>query len=71
MIAPHPSVQYSIKRAYRHTHKNARTARWQKAHANRRYRRTLGQATHLMTRDPERFDSELFDAPSLSGRDID
>lgn len=71
MIAPLPAVQRSIKRAYRHIHKNAKTARWQKSHANRRYRRVLNQTTHRMAVDPERFYAELFDAPSLSGRDID
>jgi hypothetical protein len=38
MITSLPSVQFSIKRAYRYVIKGAKTARW-KTNANRRHRR--------------------------------
>jgi hypothetical protein len=71
MRTPLPSVQHSIKRAYRHIYKDAKTARWQKAHANRRHRRYLNRVTRTFVRDPEMFYREDFGAPSLSGWDID
>jgi len=71
MITSLPSVQFSIKRAYRHIYKDAASARWQKTHANRRHRRALNLTTRAMRVDPERFYDESFNAPSLSGWDID
>jgi hypothetical protein len=71
MITSLPSVQFSIKRAYRHIYKDAKNAKWQKANANRRHRRALNRVTRAMRLDPERFYNEGFDAPSLSGWDID
>lgn len=71
MITSLPAVQFSIKRAYRHIYKKAAHARWQKSMANRRHRRALARATRAMRLDPERFWSECFNAPSLSGWDID
>jgi len=70
MITSLPSVQFSIKRAYRLVYKRAGSAQWAKSHANRRHRHALNRATRLMLLDPSRFYSEPFDAPSLSGWDI-
>jgi hypothetical protein len=71
MIASLPSVQFSIKEAYRHIHKRASSAKWWKANANRRHRHALNRATKAMCLNPERFWDEGFNAPSLSGWDID
>jgi hypothetical protein len=70
MITSLPSVQFDIKHAYRVSCKDAKTAKWEKTHANRRHRRALNRMTRRMQLDPERFDNEPFDAPSLSGWDI-
>ncbi len=70
MIAILPAVQFSIKRAYRLVHKDAKTAHWEKRNANRRHRRALNRITTAFLRDPERFYSEDFGAPSLSSWDI-
>jgi hypothetical protein len=70
MITSLPSVQFSIKSAYRHIYKDAKSAKWQKANANRRHRHALAMTTRGFQRDPERFYDECFDAPSLSGWDI-
>ena len=70
MITSLPSVQFSIKRAYRYVIKGAKTAKWQKTNANRRHRRALNRVTRLMQLDPDRFYNEGFNAPSLSGWDI-
>jgi hypothetical protein len=71
MITSLPSVQHSIKRAYRHIHKDPDTARWHKTLANRRFRRALNALTRRFVLEPERFDNETFHAPSLSAWDID
>ena len=70
MITSLPSVQFSIKAAYRHIYKRTRHARWLKAHANRRHRRALNRTARRMCLDPERFYGETFNAPSLSGWDV-
>lgn len=71
MITPLPSIQHSCKLAYRYIMKRRRHARWIKAFGNRRYRRHLERVTRAFIRDPELFYGEVFDAPSLSGWDID
>jgi hypothetical protein len=71
MITSLPSVQFSIKSAYRHVYKDAKSAKWQKANANRRHRHALNLITRAFQRDPERFYNEGFSVPSLSGWDID
>jgi hypothetical protein len=71
MITSLPSVQFSIKRAYRHIYKAAKSAKWMKTHANRRHRHALNRATRAMCLDRNRFYDEAFNAPSLSGWDID
>jgi hypothetical protein len=70
MITSLPAVQFSCKRAYRIIQKGRRNARWQKQHANRGHRRFLNRATRAFVHDPERFDGEAFDAPSLSSWDL-
>ena len=70
MITILPAVQYSCIRAARRFKYNDDTKRSNKRLANRRYRRALNQITHGFLHDPERFYSEVFDTPSLSGWDI-
>jgi len=70
MIPTLPSVQFSIKWAYRHVLKVAWRARWVKARANRRHRHMLNKITRGFVRDPEAFEDETFGASSLGGYDI-
>jgi hypothetical protein len=70
MVPSFPSVQFSIKRAYRYIFKEAKRARWTKARANRRHRHVLNCITRGFVRDPEAFEDESFEAPSLGGYDI-
>ena len=70
MIPTHPSVQFSIKAAYRWIYKNAERAKWTKAYANRRHRHALNRITRGFAHDPEAFEDEPFAAPSLGGYDI-
>jgi hypothetical protein len=70
MVSTLPAVQFSIKKAWRIVKKRARTARYEKTHANRRHRRALNQATRRCAFDPERFYDEGFNAYSLSCWDL-
>jgi hypothetical protein len=70
MITSLPSVQFSCKRARRIVHYAPTVSHADKRRANRGHRRALNRATRLMRLDPERFYGEVFNAPSLSGRDI-
>ncbi len=70
MITVLPAVQYSCKRARRWVNYSILSKRQDKRIANRRYRRSLNRATRGFLHDLERFYSEVFDAPSMSGRDI-
>lgn len=70
MIATLPAVQFNCKSARRIVCYKADTARDDKRIANRRHRRALNRITRSFIRDPERFDNEGFNAPSLSSWDI-
>lgn len=70
MIATLPSVQHSCKYARRVVTYGANARRNDKRDANRRHRRALNRVTRGFVRAPERFDSEGFNAPSLSAWDI-
>ncbi len=70
MIAILPSVQFSCKWARRIVTYGHTARRNDKRTANRRHRRVLNRITHGFLRDPERFYSEDFAAPSLSAWDI-
>lgn len=69
MIATLPAVQHNCK----HIHICYRpdTKREDKRNANRRHRRALNRVTRAFINDPERFDNEGFNAPSMSNWDID
>ena len=70
MITILPAVQRNCKRVHFYIRYNSDTKRWDKRHANRRYRRSLNRMTRGFCRDLELFYSEVFGAPSLSSRDI-
>jgi hypothetical protein len=70
MIATLPAVQHNCKWARRIVCYSAHVARQDKRIANRRHRRHLNRVTRAFIKDPELFDSEGFDAPSLSSWDI-
>lgn len=70
MRATLPAVQHNCKSARRIVCYRADTAREDKRIANRRHRRYLNRVTRSFIKDPELFDSEGFDAPSLSSWDI-
>jgi hypothetical protein len=67
MISTLPAVQAFVSRVY--ITDNAR--RVEKRIANRRHRRALNRATRRFVIDPESFDDEGFNAPSLSAWDLD
>lgn len=69
MIATLPAVQYNC----RHIHicYSPTSKRADKRNANRRHRRALNRVTRSFVKDPERFDDEGFNAPSMSNWDID
>ena len=70
MITTLPAVQRNCKKACRVIVYRASRKRWDKTHANRRYRRVLNESTRRCGKDPERFYSEGFNAPSLSSWEI-
>ena len=70
MITSLPAVQYNCKRARRWINYSILSKRQDKRIANRHYRRALNRATRSCARDPELFYSEVFETPSMSGRDI-
>ena len=65
-----PSVQYNCKKARKIVSYKQSVAKYDKNHANRRYRRFLSSKTRGFTKDVELFDNEPFSAPSLSSWDI-
>lgn len=70
MIATLPAVQHSCKWARRVVCYRPEARHKDKRIANRRHRRHLNRVTRSFVLDPDRFDSEGFDAPSLSSWDI-
>ena len=71
MIATHPAVQWSCRDSQLNTHYSPKSKRANKRNANRRHRRHLNARVRGFVRDPELFECEGFDAPSLSSWDID
>lgn len=69
MIVSFPSVQFSVKLARRQVYVST-PGSWFKVCANRRHRHVLNRITRGFIRDPEAFEDESFDAPSLGGYDI-
>ena len=70
MITTLPAVQSNCSHVKRYTYISRGALRGAKRDANRRYRRYLNQVTHGFIKDPELFESEGFDAPSLSTWDL-
>lgn len=70
MIPTLPAVQHSCKDARRIVCMNQKSARDDKRFANRRHRRALNRITRNFMRDPELFEDEGFNAPSLSSWDL-
>lgn len=70
MITTLPAVQFGCKRAHRYINYGGPRKRWDKRNANRRHRRALNRITHTFVHDPERFEGEGFNTPSLSPWDI-
>jgi hypothetical protein len=70
MIACHPSVQDDCSHVHRYVCLKPETIRHYKRNANRRHRRYLNRVTRTFMHDPDLFDNEPFDAPSLSSWDL-
>jgi hypothetical protein len=70
MITMLPAVQFNCKHARRYVCYGAYSKRVDKRIANRRYRRALNRVTRGFVRDPDLFDSECFNTPSLSDWDL-
>lgn len=70
MIATLPAVQANCSRVKRYACMSDNFIRDEKRIANRRHRRYLNRVTRSFIQDPELFDSEGFDAPSLSSWDL-
>lgn len=70
MIATLPAVQANCSRVKRYACIGDNFIRDEKRIANRRHRRYLNRVTRSFIKDPELFDSEGFDAPSLSSWDL-
>ncbi len=66
MIVSLPAVQFSCKWARRVVCYGANARRSDKRAANRRHRHVLNRTARAMGLNPDRFDDEAFDAPSLS-----
>ena len=71
MIASHPAVDASCRSGQLYCRIGRGTKTQLKKQANRRHRRYLNRATFSFIKDPELFDAEGFDAPSLTSWDID
>lgn len=70
MIACLPAVQKYCTRADRFCCVTDKAMRFWKRDANRRHRRYLNQVTRSFVLDPELFDEEAFNAPTLSTWDL-
>ena len=65
-----PAVQANCSHVKRYVYVSANCIRDEKRMANRRYRRALNTITRNFIIDPEAFDDECFNAPSLSTWDM-
>jgi hypothetical protein len=70
MIATLPAVQAYTSRVTRYICASAKSIRDEKRIANRRHRRYLNRVTRSFVLDPELFDDEGFNAPTLSTWDL-
>lgn len=66
MITSLPAVQAFVSHVFRYTCGGSHGHSADKRNANRRYRRTLNRITRRLQHNPETFDSEGFNTPSLS-----
>jgi hypothetical protein len=70
MIATTPAVQAYTSRLSRYIGASAKGIRDEKRIANRRYRHYLNRVTRSFVLDPELFEDEPFNAPSLTTWDL-
>lgn len=70
MKATYPAVQKNCKEARKIACISDNSFRTDKRNANRRHRRYLNRVTNAFVRDPDRFDREGFDAPTLSSWEL-
>ena len=70
MIATFPAVQKYCGRADRYCCVSDKSLRFYKRNANRRHRRYLNMVTRSFVLDPELFEDESFNAPTLSTWDL-
>lgn len=70
MITTLPAVQKSCKSASKIIAMKASVKRFDKKNANKRHRRALNSITREFIDDPDLFDEETFDVPSISSWDI-
>jgi hypothetical protein len=70
MITTLPAVQANFSRLRRYVCMFDRSIRNEKRIANRRHRHALNRITRKFIKDPELFDDEGFNAPSLSSWDL-
>lgn len=68
MISTFPAVQFNVKWARRIV--SCKHLADDKRIANRRHRRALNRVTRTFVLDPDRFDDEGFNAPTLSDWDV-
>ena len=66
MITTKPAVQHSCKKVRRYVSVHASYKRV----ANRRHRRYLNDVTRSFINDPELFEDETFEAPTLTSWDL-
>jgi len=70
MITSLPAIQAFASHVFRYTRSSGHGHSADKRSANRRHRRALNRITLRLQHDPETFDSEGFNAPSLSAWDL-
>lgn len=66
MITSLPAIQKFASHVFRYTCSSGHGHSADKRLANRRHRRALNRITKRMQHDPDSFDNEGFNAPSLS-----
>jgi len=70
MITSKPAVQADCSHVKRYACISSQCIRDHKRIANRRHRRALNRITRRFVLDPESFDDECFNAPTMSTWDL-
>ena len=70
MITTHPAVQSDCSHVKRYACVSSECIRDYNRIANRRHRRALNRITRSFVLNPDSFDNENFDAPTLSVWDL-